>query len=248
MERNEEITIGDLADPSEYIYIKVITAVSAKFKVGDHVKFNSFGNEDDDGNYFDDARWYPEKTTIESFRSNYWSVSSERVNGQLIYEVTTALDGYIEVKEVKHPAARTARNSNSEYLFSAHYIQEFIENMVDEYEDNTNVNELIDNIVENIVILDPDFADSIIMETEYVPYQASEDGLTDKLKEAKAKIALREKEIRSAAAKEGWERRRWRAALAAKQAKQDATNAKRAATIAAKKKVAKKVKKKASKK
>lgn len=76
----------------------------------------------------------------------------------------------------------------------------------------------------------------------------SSDGLNDKLIQARKTVADAERQIRSEAAKQGWETRKHRELLAKLRAKKEAANAKRAATIAAKKKVAKKVKKKVSKK
>lgn len=171
MERSE-IRLKDINSPEEFIYIKVVAAVCEKFKVGDYVKFNNWDYEDMEGNEFDKPRWHPDETAIEYVQSNYWSVDTKRVYGQPIYKVTTALDGYLEVQEIPHPLAKNHRTrSNPEYLFSAHYVKDLICQIVEELDQETFVQEVIDNVIENAIILDPEYADSVIMDIPYTPYE-----------------------------------------------------------------------------
>jgi hypothetical protein len=67
---------------------------------------------------------------------------------------------------------------------------------------------VVNDFVTNMVTLDPDFADSVIMDTQYIPYESQMEDINKNISEALKRFKENEKYIRSNAALEGWETRR----------------------------------------
>lgn len=201
--------LNEIEDQESFVYIKAVVALSNKFKVGDYVKSYSFDNYDDEGEELSSPRWSADQRNIGSFHSRIDSRNNFYVKSEIIYKITMISDGYIEAKEVKLQTDGTQhlyyKDESSNLI--GYSLKDEIENHLCDVDDDTDADDVVSFFVNNYIQLDEDYADSIIMESEYFPYSNSVDIKSQLLKVEALRLA-EEKELLRRARVKGWETRR----------------------------------------
>lgn len=219
---------SEVQDAEAYVYIKVIAALSKKFKVGDYVKTYGLHYNDDR----DKDVWGADKAYVGSFRSriDHSGAKNFRVEYEMIKKITKVEGGYIEAESVpafafdKNFAEQWGLSDEAEpYCLTGHYnIRDEIENMMYENDDeNMDLDEMVEFLCENYIRLDEDYAESIMLESEYVPY-ASQISIKEdlariqKLTEQETKELLRQRALRGHATRKANKLKAKKEAAAAK--------------------------------
>lgn len=198
------IRIKDLVDPTNYLFIKICLALQEKFKPGDYVKVN-FHNE---------GKWVPYKDRIVRFRSSYREVLDEFVEISPIFLVKEVQLGAINASMIEYDAdsraAKVTHNQAENLITDYESLFTTIRYALDEgdIKISEDADVVVNDFVTNMVTLDPDFADSVIMDTQYIPYESQMEDINKNISEALKRFKENEKYIRSNAALEGWETRR----------------------------------------
>jgi hypothetical protein len=231
--------INELNNAQNYVYIRVLAGLSNRFKVGDYIKTYSFEYYDHQTHQeYDKPKWVPNSCCVASFRSAFDSNKNFRVDATLIQKITMIKDGYIEAK-----TEAPSDEAISEHMYideeveslTGYNLSEQIDSYIEELSEETDVDEVVNFFMDNYIRLDDDYADSIIMETPYIPYSNATE-LKDKIKQVADATAKEQKELLRQRALRGHETRRVRKAAAIKQAVREA----RAAAYAKRKRLAKK--------
>jgi hypothetical protein len=210
--------LEDVNNAQTYLYIKILTGLSGKFKVGDYIK--KYGHQYDDTGDDDVLRWGPEKQRLAAFRSRIDNNRNLNIFYVPVYKVTKLEDGYMEVVGV-NPFP-----DNKELPFYANEHKDImgheLTNEIENYLENLNyrdavVEEAIEHFLGNYIKLDEDYADSIIFESVYTPYNNSID-LKESLQRIDDAEKSEEKELLRRRALKGHATRRIRALRAATEA------------------------------
>jgi hypothetical protein len=241
--------LSEIQDPESYLYIKAVVALSSKFKVGDYVKTFNFSEYDDNGDDFDTPKWVVEQRHIASFRSQIDSGKNHYVKAPILKRITTISDGYIEAEEVKIDTSADDDCENYYYdgdarTLTGYEMREEVDSFLGEFDyGEQDADEVVELFVNSYIQLDEEYADSIIMESEFIPYANSLDIKAEMLK-VKALKAAEQQELLRRSRIRGWETRRANIARAKEEARRSARAVARAKKAALAKKAVKKTVKK----
>jgi hypothetical protein len=167
--------LSDVQDPESFLYAMALNVIASRYKVGDYVKLYEYEYDDDDKRV-----WVPETKNIAAFRSRVNSDLDLNARIVPIYRVTLSTYGYIEVEPI-NPAPEnelicTFFNNMTQDV-TGYNLRSTIEDLQCDMDDDEefDCDAFINNIVDNMMKLDEDYTDSIIFETQYVPYSNAED-------------------------------------------------------------------------
>jgi hypothetical protein len=205
---------SEVKNVQTFLYIKILAGLNGKFKVGDYIK--QYGYQYDDN---DEERWGSEKQRLACFRSRIDQTRNVDVFYEPIYKITNINDGYMEVCGV-NPFPNSSElpfynNENKDIMGCD--LNEGIESYVGDHYRDGEVEKCIEHFLHNYIKLDEDYADSVIFESIYTPYNNSVE-----LKEALQKVSdaeeFEKKELLRRRALKGHATRRIRAIRAATEA------------------------------
>lgn len=222
--------IKDIHDLPNYVFIKVCLAIHSKFKPGDHIMLRQLDHN---------CTWKTVNDCVLVKQSPYYEVSSAYIDIPCIYRIDSNEPGSMKLSEFEYNAKKYFEGDVGVGVLSFDEILNIIYETEHKFKKNDSVDSLINFIADNIIVLDPDYADSVIMETEYTPYQLTSDDIKERIRKEEARLEKELKLYKSHIAQKAWNTRRENDLIRKNKAKIAAANAKRAATIAAKKKAGK---------
>lgn len=215
--------LDELSNPVSYLTTKILAGISNKFKAGDYVRVSHVDWRTDELKLVDNQE------SLYYFNSDVSDRNDFQVLYKPIYKINIAEAGYIEAKLVNLFDTLPEFKKYSEDAFDEEDFQyshaltgdlydditEFVDNNGRALE-NMDPEEIVKQFVDTMIILDQDYADSVILDVEYIPYQSEVSALReafDKVEELKAEDA---KELRRRAALRGHDTRRKKKEYAAR--------------------------------
>lgn len=236
--------LSEVDDQEAYIYIRYLAAIAGRFNVGDYIKTSDYQYDDD----LDKTMWRPNRLVLDRHYSRIDSSRNVDAWYTPIYKVVKADGAYIEACRVDPLTKEVDLDDTTDLV--GYSLRDTIENIVcdiDSEEQDADI--LIEVILNHYIKLDDSYADSLVMEIEYIPYADSLD-VQALLKDVETARERERKELLRQRAIKGHATRRIRKERAIEQAAREARAIARLAKQrkGVKRGVAKKVKKSTKKK
>lgn len=218
----------DIADPEEYVLMRVIMELSTKFKVGDYVRMNTFEYEYEGD--MDVVKITPHLRKLATVNSKYsYCTYDKNIYGDSLFKITSVSPGYVEAVSFSYnlKESKMQETTNADHLFSFLDTRNSIDDLVGYMDYTDEIEPFIQKVIDNYLKIDEEYVESLLLDAPYIPGRDIATHVASEIKKAKKVIHEEERHLRSKFAVIGWQTRKRNIIIKARKEKAEAKKAKK---------------------